>query len=397
MARKAKADRKSRTLKKPYVSGADEAAPIPDRYRLVGIYERLRNRLLEDNESACLDQTLAYWVLPTDRRLPLALLDWQLSEVLACSLDELMLTPGIGQKKIMGLLDLLGRAANRNQKSDPFADVAKQSVTSEKRIFRRDAAHTPKAKRNSRLVQPTVGFDPELVSEEIWSTWCEAITRAGFKNQLLGRVAPCLRPLPTVIWEKKLEEYSSLRLAEIRQLKTHGEKRVQAILEVFFVIYEAVSTSVLNEHLELQIMPRFVPRLNDWLSGLEDQVATLSEADVKKNLVEPMLLQIEHDLGPSIADLARDRLIYKSKPPTILEHASKMRVTRARIYQLLEDCARVMSVRWPEGRLMLQPFLYALTEQPGAAASRLVFATSDLFFPSLTRSKHYKESIDRLP
>ena len=76
-----------------------------------------------------LDQSLAYWVLPTDRRLPLALLDWQLSEILACSLDELMLTPGIGQKKIMGLLDLLGRAANRNQKNNPFTDVGKQSDT----------------------------------------------------------------------------------------------------------------------------------------------------------------------------------------------------------------------------------------------------------------------------
>lgn len=396
MARKAKADRISRTLKKPYLSGASEAAPIPDRYRLVGVYERLRNRLLEENDSTCLDQSLAYWVLPTDRRLPLALLDWQLSEILACSLDELMLTPGIGQKKIMGLLDLLGRAANRNQKNNPFTDVGKQSDQSEKRILRKDAAHASKAKQNTRFVEPAVGFDPELVSEEVWSTWCEVITRAGFTNQPLGRVAPCLRPLPTVIWEKRLKEYSSLTLAEIRQLKTHGEKRVQAILEVFFVIYEAVSTSVLNEHLELQLTPRFVPQLNDWLTELDDNIATLSQSEVKKNLVEPILVQIEHDLDPSIAKLAKDRLIYKSKPPAILQHANKMRVTRARIYQLLEDCARVMSVRWPEGKIMLQPILSALTEQP-SASSELVFATADLLFPSQTKSRHYQISIDRLP
>ncbi len=394
MARKAKADRKSRILKKPQKIEADEAAPIQDRYRLVGIYQRLRRKLLSENDPECLEQSLAYWVLPTDRRLPLALLDWQLKEVLECSLDELMMTPGIGQKKIMGLFDLLGRAANRHRVKDPFVEATNNNARTTGRTFRKDSAHSPSQRRSRKLIESPANFDPTVVSEEVWSTWCQSILDAGFKNQKLGRIAPCLRPLPTVIWDKKLEDYASLRLAEIRELKTHGEKRVHAILEVFFVVYEAVSTSVMNEHLDLQLTPRFVPKLNDWLIATNGSAAGLSKTTVKKKLLEPILDQLELDLGTSIAQLASDRLLYKSKAPTILQHANKMRVTRARIYQLLEDCARVMEVRWPEGKLMLQPLLLDAAKQP-YEASKLLFATVELLFPTISKSEHRSEAIER--
>ena len=59
-----------------------------------------------------------------------------------------------------------------------------------------------------------------------------------------------------------------------------------------------------------------------------------------------------------------------------------MEVTRARVYQLLEDCSKVMNVRWPEG----QHQLAALTAKFKAEATdkddlRLYLATVELFYP----------------
>jgi len=59
-----------------------------------------------------------------------------------------------------------------------------------------------------------------------------------------------------------------------------------------------------------------------------------------------------------------------------------MGVTRARIYQLLEDCSRIMEVRWPEG----QQWMAQLEAKFNAEATsqddlRLFRATRELFYP----------------
>src|SRR3989304_5679569 len=91
-----------------------------DRYRLVGTYERLRKSLVERPDDGRLDKALSYWVLPTDRRLPIPFLDRPLRELLSLPLDELMATPGVGHKKIMGFFDLLKRAAKATAPDAPF-------------------------------------------------------------------------------------------------------------------------------------------------------------------------------------------------------------------------------------------------------------------------------------
>ncbi|MFI4876620.1 MAG: hypothetical protein ACIALR_14820, partial [Blastopirellula sp. JB062] len=52
-------------------------------------------------------------------------------------------------------------------------------------------------------------------------------------------------------------------------------------------------------------------------------------------------------------DLAVGRLGLGGKPQSVRMQARMLGVTRARIYQLLEDCSKVMSVRWPEGQALL--------------------------------------------
>src|SRR5690349_10811154 len=82
-----------------------------EEYQLEDRYSNLRTALLEPLHAGQLNKPLAYWALPTDRGLPLIFLGWSLKELLANSFSELLSTPGIGQRKISTLMQLLERAA----------------------------------------------------------------------------------------------------------------------------------------------------------------------------------------------------------------------------------------------------------------------------------------------
>ena len=46
-----------------------------------------------------------------------------------------------------------------------------------------------------------------------------------------------------MIWRTPLAEYVNRSLTDIRHLKTHGEKRVRVVLEVFYAVHELLSNA----------------------------------------------------------------------------------------------------------------------------------------------------------
>lgn len=348
-----------------------------DRYRLSGTYERLRRTLLdlpeEPSGSSRLDKPLSYWVLPNDRRLPIAFLDRPLSQLLDQPLDELMSTPGVGQKKILGFFDLLRRAAKSSDATEPFGLAP---------LLKADSGSNLGA-QGSGPSSPQA-FDYGTVSEALWSTWCETIRHKGLGQHKLGSLAPSLQALPTVIWHTPLSDYGNKSLAEIRNLKTHGEKRVRAILEVFSTVHEALSTAVLHENLDLSVSPRFVRPLSEWMIDAitREGLPTLSE--VHRQVVEPLVTQIKIDLGEQVSGLASGRLRFDEDALSVKQQAEGLGVTRTRVYQLLEDCGKVMAVRWPEGRWLLGPLLDRYRthrSDDGIQTLGLLYGIRDLFYP----------------
>lgn len=325
-------------------------------YRQLGTYERLRRRLLDAPDDGRLDRQLSYWVLPTDRRLPIAFLDRELRTLLDKPFDTLVNTPGVGQKKIEGFFELLRRAAKTEADEN---GTANGSITT---------------------AIERAGFDPTRVSEGLWASWCETVRLHGFTEHALGRLAPTLRALPTVIWHTPLAEYADRTLAEIRGLRTHGEKRVHAILEVFCTIHEAVSTSARSESLEIELVPRFIPPLARWTTEALTTADAPSLPDLRRNLAQPLVQQISIDLGPQVAELATGRLGIGGASASVKQQAEQLGVTRARIYQLLEDCSRAMAVRWPEGRWLIAP-LTLQCQQGTPAVRRLMSSIEELFYP----------------
>ena len=132
----------------------------------------------------------------------------------------------------------------------------------------------------------------------------------------LGRLAPSLQSLPTVIWHSRLEEYVDRSLADIRSLKTHGEKRVNAILEVFCTVHEALATATLQENIDVVVVPRFIPPLTRWLMEAVAQPELPPVDELHQHIVKPMVRQIKIDLGDQVAGLAAARLRLDDNAPS---------------------------------------------------------------------------------
>jgi hypothetical protein len=337
-------------------------------YKIVSSFQSLRKTLLDERFADRLEKPLAYWALPNDRRLPLAFLGRTIKDLLDTPFEELSATPGIGQKKISSLVKLLSRATKDHPPAAPFGLPE---------LNEKKQAAVEKPRRQG------TGFDPSIVSEALWSQWQKTVIEHGFGREKLGRLAPTLQALPTVIWHTPLDHYVNHTVAEIRQLKTHGEKRVRVVLEVFYIVHEMLAGAGTSPHLALRIVPKFVQPIEDWISQSMQDSSALTAEDVRDHLTVLLLDQILVDAGPTIHELSAGRLGVNDGPQSVRQQAKKMGVTRARIYQLLEECSRVMDVRWPEGKHQLVQLEAKLrAEHADEAVLSALHATRELFYPS---------------
>ena len=335
-----------------------------EEHKLISSFEAIKRTLQQEEYRERLDKPLAYWALPNDRRLPLAFLGRSIGELLATPFAELTATRGIGQKKISSLVRLLHRATSDAPPSVPYGikELAEEM-----------------AEERTREVDSGQSFEPTLVSEALWVQWCETVTRFHLGQEPLGRLAPSLQDLPTVIWTKPLSEYAMRPLSEIRNLKTHGEKRIRVVLEVFHAVHELLHNTQDNAHLSLRLVPKFVPLVESYIRHILHHQQVASREGFVNNLLDPVLKQILTDSGETVYRLACHRLGVGTATRSVRELSQEMGVTRARVYQLLEDCAKVIEIRWPDGITTFSKLEPAISEEvlpTYAAAKQLFFGAS---------------------
>ena len=344
--------------------------------QLIGRFESLRKILTSQEYADHLQRPLAYWALPTDRRLPLALLSRTLEDLLATPFSELAATPGIGQKKIYSFVKLLARAAN----TDP-AELPTELLTSP------DDSHV--ASTNGDSTPAAGGFDPATISEVVWAKWRGSIVRHDLGDEPLGRLAPNLKNMTRVIWNATLGDYTDSTLAEIRSMKTHGEKRVCAILEVFHALHNLVANMGMQEHLMVRIVPRRIDQVQMWISRALQTPGIPSEAEIAENFVLPLLEQVRNDATQQIASLAENRLGISGPITSVRQAARTMGLTRARVYQLLNEINDILVVRWPDGRHqcyeLRHKFQTELAQMDDGPDLRQFLAAIELFYPGSRR------------
>lgn len=339
------------------------AKPISaEEYKLLSSFEEARRSLLDDGHKDRLEKPLAYWALPNDRRLPLAFMGRTIGDLLATPFHELTATPGIGLKKIGSLVTLLFRAADEEAPAAPFG-----------------------LSTNGSAISPDVysdgEFDPTRVSELHWVKWRETVERHGLGGERIGRVARSLREVPTVIWNTHLEFYLPFTLAEMRQLKTHGEKRIRVVLEVFSYIHQLMGSLDPDGHLSIRLVPRLIARLEGWIQQALRLDGAPEYEELKHAVAEVILVQIDLDAGPNVVELARGRMGMEGPSQTVRLQSRRMGVTRARIYQLLDDCSKLFEVRWPCGRLWLERLTRRCEAHNEEKSVALLKSISDLLYP----------------
>jgi hypothetical protein len=349
-------------------------------YRLKSHFELVRQRLLQDKFAPRLEKPLAFWALPKDRRLPLAFLGRTVGDLLQTPFDELVATPGVGQKKIQAMLELLRRATDE-QTSIPAGNPVGGPTGFADFDRGRGPLQSP-TRHEPVMPRPNGTFDPTLVSELVWDEWRETVRRHGLEHEKLGRLAPSLQPLPTVIWHAPLGTYLPKTISQIRCLKTYGEKRVRVVLEVFHALHTMLSSVRSHGSLAVNVMPAFVPPIRQWIGQQLERDDPASAAEIQLALTQPMLEQIRVDTGDTVCQLAAARLGLDGVPHNVRTLARRLSVTRARVYQLLDESHKVIEVRWPEGRGWLDLFADHLAEHDADKSAReLLDATRELFWP----------------
>ncbi|HEX5103174.1 MAG TPA: hypothetical protein VFV87_05155 [Pirellulaceae bacterium] len=336
-----------------------------DDVKLMSSYESLRGTLLSDKFRDRLDRQLAFWALPSDRRLPTAFLHRTLDDLLSCSYKELASTAGIGHKKLQTFVKLLVRATKEDASNTTLDEI-----------------HAAEEETPLAGLDSDGQFDPALVSEMVWIQWRETARRHGIGHELLGRLTGTLQSLPSVVWNTPLSSYLDLSLAEMRDLKTHGEKRIGVVLEVFHNIHKMLGQADPAGGLAVRLAPRTIASAEDWIAEVRSRSFPPGHEEIGQYLIEPILQQLAIDAGDTVAKLARGRLGVGAGTESVRHQSQSLGVTRARVYQMLEECHGVMQIRWPEGRRQLDDFGQWLDEcYASAEAANLVASFRELLYP----------------
>ena len=340
---------------------------------VISRFESLRKILLSEQYADHLKKPLAYWALPTDRRLPLALLGRSLEDLLGAPFSELTNTPGIGQKKICSFVKLLARAANTDPSDLPTDLVSSPVLESETADGEADDD----------------GFNSTAVSEVVWAQWRASVVKHGLGGERLGRFAPTLRNMTRVIWNAPLENYTNYSLSEIRSMKTHGEKRVRALLEVFHSVHVLTANMGAQDHLVVRIVPKRIDHVEQWIGLALQTPGVPGKEDLFAHFVSPLLEQIRTDATQQIACLAENRLGITGPITSVRQAARAMGLTRARVYQLLNEINDIIAVRWPTGRHQVYELREKLTVEAKsmdpAPDFQQFLAAVELFYPGSRR------------
>lgn len=352
--------------------------PTVEELQLLSRFESLRRVLASDTYCQHREKPLAFWALASDRRLPLAFLGKTLAELISTPFEQLLATPGVGQKKIRSFIELLSRAVD----TDPAQLNGHLPQT--------EQADVPDGQS-----QGENGFDPASVSEVVWGQWCATVLKHGLQDEILGRFAPSLRSMTRMIWTLPLGHYTSRTLAEIRAMRTHGEKRVRAILEVFYTLHSLLGGVTPNGSLAVRLVPRAIAQAESWTLRMLARPNVPKQQEIRRGVVVPLIDQLRFDAAPQLVRLAEARLGMTGPVTSVRRLARHVGLTRARVYQLFNEIGDVMAVRWPTGCCLLHQLRCKLQSAAPAEmdeASLGVFDLAlELFFPA---ARHGSRSVE---
>mgnify|MGYP005832551533 CR=1 FL=1 len=353
-----------------------------ERIQVAAQFEALRQTLLRESYTAHLAKPLAHWVVPGDRHMPLALLGRSLGELLQCSFEALAATPGVGRKKLAALVGLLERAA----------------ATDPSELSDETAVVTTPAWAGASAPTATNGFVWENVSEIVWAQWRATVVKHRLGSETIGRLAPSLRQVTRVIWRTPLDTYARLTLAEIRRLKTHGEKRIRAILQVFHAVHVMAAGMGTQSHLVVRFVPRLIDQVEQWVAIALESPGVPPVQAIVDHFILPLIEQLRVDAPEPVVRLVEHRLGLAGPMMSMRQTARAIGLTRARAYQLLAEAGELLAVRWPTGGHQARQLLAKFRAESARMAEPIdlgpLVAAVELFPPPCSERPYRAEQLD---
>jgi hypothetical protein len=136
----------------------------------------------------------------------------------------------------------------------------------------------------------------------------------------------------------------------------------------------------------VRILPQFVANVEERIHAMCRQPTPVTADQIRRQFVDPLMAQVRIDLGDQIARLAEGRLALDGSGATVRQVARRLNLTRARVYQLLNDVGAIMQVRWPEAPALVRQLRERLeSDGLNGRGMQLFNDTVELFFPAKRR------------
>ncbi len=322
-------------------------------------FARCRDVLIARNDAGVLDTPLTCFMDRDDTHLPRRLIQQRVRDVLELDCYELQQTPYFGERKLERLLCILEKIAGR---FESFPQSVQSSL-----VTRESTAVT-------RIVADlSVGE----ITEASWRKWCQVLNEAGLGDQPLGRFVSTLAELPRGLWNVELREYTSLSLDALSEMPGYGPARLSLICTTIRQLANALSGFTLSPYLRPRVSSRFLHDAASWIEKILRHRTIPTADELRCNFLTPLFEQLDADLGAELTELVRRRLGIDNPPETLEAIALDRGLTRERIRQLTVKAAAVISVRWPEGKHVLDDF-YELLLSSDSAGDQLRIISSAL-------------------
>ncbi len=313
-------------------------------------FEALRARVRARGDDPDLDRPVSRWVTADDSHLPRQFLGHSARRLTEAGCwQEIGDSPGIGVAKLNRLLDLIERAIDRVETPRPTS------------------AEQPGGRAEA--------FDPGALDEVGWSAWAEAVRLHRLDGLPLGRFARSLNELSASLWAVPLRRFLDLPLVEVPRLAGMGPVRVGQVLRAIAEVARAVSAMPAGSPLACRLSVERIHGIACWIDAALAARAVPTADELDRQFVRPLLAQLDADLSAEDAELIRRRWGLGGRPATLEALGREVGLTRERIRQLTEQAGRVLAVRWPEGRHLLDDFYELLLSATDAAAQRAVVRT----------------------
>jgi len=335
----------------------DDASPVTEVVHegLAAAFDALKTAIESCADHEHLDSTLSDWLEPDDDDIPYKFLTWRIRRILNTPF-RIFSSSWITEDRLATFVELLGRV---HQTACSSTGVSDESATS--------GDHRPV---NSDSTERHL-----TVSGTAWRTWCEVIECHDLSATSLGALAGSLEDLPGSFWDRKLREFTSKTYLELSGTPGLGPRKMSVVVDLFRELASQLASVPAKSSLGVILLPKPIRELSFWLYQVLEERHIPTSSEIATSFCRPLLTQLQTDLSPEVASIVIRRLGVDGKPETLAEIADDVGLTRERVRQLTLRATKVLHVRWPQGKHLLDDLYELLRSAPNAQEQVILVRT----------------------